>query len=84
MLTADGWARPELAGFMLLSSSLTPSRCAELDALHAAADEGALRRELARELEAVWPRERFSSAVNTAKRAILNRIGTDVVHLCGG
>ena len=35
------------------------------------------------ELEALWPRASFSPAVNAAKRAFINRIGSDLDVLCG-
>ena len=49
----------------------------------AAADEAALQRELDREIEALWPRERFSSGVNAAKRAFINRLAGGKALLCG-
>ena len=35
------------------------------------------------ELEALWPRHAFSPAVNAAKRALINRLGTDLALVCG-
>ena len=45
---------------LLVSASVPAERCARVRR-EAAADEAALQRELDREIEALWPRERFSS-----------------------
>ena len=61
---------------------LVRKRCARVRR-EAAGDEAALQRELDREIENLWPRERFSSSVNAAKRAFINRIAGGKSLLCG-
>ena len=71
--------RKALVGFVMLTSCLTAERCAEV----AARGEGAPA-ELVQggDLEALWPRAHFSAAVNTAKRAFINRLGSDLAVIC--
>ena len=60
--------------------------CAERCAAVGAADGGAARELIASgELEALWPRVRavLTPAVAAAKRAFINRIGSDLDVLCG-
>lgn len=56
----------------------------ECDALVEAYREGALAllAAMRQQVERAWPRERFSAATNVAKRALINRIGSDVAPLC--
>ena len=79
-ITASGAVRKALMGFVLFAPCLSAERCAAVGA----ADGGAARELIASgELEALWPRASFSPAVNAAKRAFINRIGSDLDVLCG-
>jgi len=80
--TAHGPVVASLHAVLLVSASLPPERCARVRS-EAAGDEAALQRELDREIEALWPRERFSSGVNAAKRAFINRLAGGKALLCG-
>jgi len=80
--TAHGPVLASLHAVLLVSASLPPERCVRVRR-EAAGDEAALQRELDREIEALWPRERFSSAVNAAKRAFINRLAGGKTLLCG-
>lgn len=78
--TAAGDVRKALAGFLLLAPCLSPERCAQVEARGAGAPQELIR---GGDLEALWPRAQFSPAVNTAKRAFINRLGTDLAVACG-
>ena len=71
--TAHGPVLASLHAVLLLADGLAPARCAAIRA-EAAGDEAQLQMQLDAEIEAMWPRERFSSAVNAAKRAFINRL----------
>ena len=78
--TAYGDVVKALTGFVLFAPSLTQERCEAI--LASGAD---VSHELVRsgEVESLWPRARFSAAVNAAKRAFVNRLGSDLAIVCG-
>ena len=67
------------AAFVLVAPSLSRERCTAV-----AATGRSVPAELRRggELEVLWPRARFSAAVNAAKRAFINRLGSDLAVVC--
>ena len=68
-----------LVGFLLVAPCLERSTCEEIEAK----GEDAAAYALKGEVEAMWPREKFSNEVNAAKRAFINRLGTDLAVMCG-
>ena len=80
LTTAHGEVTKALVGFVLLAPCLTTERCHTIEA-----SGGHAANELIRsgEVEALWPRAHFSAAVNAARRAFINRLGTDLAVVCG-
>ena len=66
------------AAVLIFARALTPERCLEISRAGAAMDGL-----LAEQLEALWPADRFSSEVRTARRAFINRLGTRIGVICG-
>ena len=79
--TAHGEVIKSRSAFLLIASCLTKSRCEQIEASGAASAPHELV--AGGDVERLWPRERFSSEVNTAKRALINRLGTDLAVMCG-
>jgi len=77
--TAHGEVKKALVGFLLVAPCLERSTCEEIEAK----GEDAAAYALKGEVEAMWPREKFSNEVNAAKRAFINRLGTDLAVMCG-
>ena len=73
-------ARKALAAFVLIAPCLTRERCTEVELLG-----GGAPYELQRggDVEAIWSQARFSAPVNAAKRAFINRLGSDLAVVCG-
>ena len=78
--TAHGAVVKSLVGFLLVASCLTLARCEQVAAEGAAAPYKLIS---SGEMENLWPTERFSSEINIARRALVNRLGTDLAVLCG-
>ena len=83
--------RASLCAFLLVASHLQADECARIrtsmrgDGAGEGADgkEGAAgTHALTEAVEAMWPRGRFGAAVNTAKRALVNRIGGSIALVC--
>lgn len=78
--TASGEVRKALVGFILLAPCLSRDECAQYEALGTAAPEELVQ---GGALERLWPRSGFSKVVQTARRAFINRLGTDLAVVCG-
>ena len=81
VVTQFGEVDASLAAVLIEVRVLSRREC---DALVEAYREGALAllAAMRQQVERAWPRERFSAATNVAKRALINRIGSDVAPLC--
>lgn len=78
--TASGDVRKSLVGFVLIASRLARETCIQFERLGSGAPDALMR---SGELENLWPRSSFSSTVNAAKRAFINRLGSDLAVICG-
>lgn len=79
LTTAHGTIRKALIGFLLFAPCLESERCR---AIGASSASDAHELVAGGEVEALWPRARFSPEVNAAKRAFINRLGTDLAVVC--
>uniref|UniRef100_A0A7S3AZZ9 Uncharacterized protein n=1 Tax=Haptolina ericina TaxID=156174 RepID=A0A7S3AZZ9_9EUKA len=77
-LTQHGEVRGAAAAFLLLARTVVPERCLELRQL---GDER-LAHQLEAEVEAMWPRGRYSPSIAVARRAFINRLGSRVGLIC--
>jgi hypothetical protein len=77
VVTAAGEIRKAFAAFILVAPKLTSARCAAIEGEATGATT-----ELRAEVEELWPKQSFSTEVNTARRALINRIGSDLAILC--
>jgi len=71
--TANGDVRKALASFILFAPCLTRDECVRRESKGIAQD-GAL--------EALWPHAGYSKAVQIARRAFINRLGTALTVVC--
>ena len=72
--TANGDVRKALASFILFAPCLTRDECGLYES-EGIAQSGAL--------EALWPHAGYSKAVQIARRAFINRLGTALTVVCG-
>lgn len=79
LTTAHGVVRKSLVAFVLLAPCLVRERCLTIEGTGSAAAQELIA---GGEVEALWPRSYFSPAVNAAKRAFINRLGTDLAVVC--
>ena len=77
--TASGEVRKALVGFLLLAPSLPRDACERYEALGTAAPAALVHSGTVEEL---WPRSAFTKAVQTARRAFINRLGSDLAVVC--
>ena len=77
-ITAKGDVRKAFASFILFAPCLARDECVRYESSY---ESGGIAQSGA--LETLWPHAGYSKAVQTARRAFINRLGTALTVVCG-